>query len=344
MFSDQNGDTMPLALTMGDPAGIGPDLALEAWRQRDKTGVPPYLVLGDVDLLAERAATLGVDIALAPLADTTEACSAWTHALPVVPIRLPVPIQAGTPDPDAGPAVIEAIEAGVDMVRSGRARALVTNPINKHVLYQSGFGFPGHTEFLAALSKPWNVAVRPVMMLASRELRVVPTTIHLPLKDVAAALTKELITDTVETTVRGLQDYFGISAPKIAVTGLNPHAGESGSLGAEETEIIEPAIHELAGSGINVTGPHPADTLFHEAARRTYDAVVAMYHDQALVPIKTLAFDRAVNLTLGLPFVRTSPDHGTAYDLAGTGRARPDSLVEALKLARAICDRRAVAA
>ena len=335
---------MPLALTMGDPAGIGPDLALDAWRHRDRTDVPPFIVLGDPDLLAARAATLGLDVPLAPLDKATDARVAWNEALPVMPVRLAEPVQAGTPNAAAGPAVIEAIEAGVDMIRAGEARALVTNPINKHVLYQTGFQFPGHTEFLAALSKPWNVNVRPVMMLASQELRVVPVTIHIPLKNVAAALTKELITETVEITARGLQGYFGISAPRIAVAGLNPHAGESGSLGAEEIEIIAPAIQDLALHGLHVTGPHPADALFHEAARATYDAVVAMYHDQALVPIKTLAFDRAVNLTLGLPFVRTSPDHGTAYGLAGTGKARPDSLIEALKLAGAICERQAAAA
>lgn len=328
---------------MGDPAGVGPDIALAAWQRRREDALPPFFVIGSPDCLRERASLLGIEAPLKVVAEAAEAADRFQKALPVLPLPVAIAAHVGAPDASSAAAVIGAIEAGVDLIRKGEALALVTNPINKHVLHETGFAFPGHTEFLAALAQGWGGrAPRPVMMLACEELRVVPATIHIPLREVPAALTQDLIVATVETTARGLSEDFGIAKPRIAVTGLNPHAGEGGDLGREEIEVIRPAIERLAAAGLRVSGPHPADALFHPAARATYDAAVAMYHDQALVPIKTLAFDRAVNVTLGLPFVRTSPDHGTAYDIAGTGRASAGSLIAALKLAGEIAKRRRV--
>ncbi len=328
---------------MGDPAGVGPDIALTAWQRRKQDAVPPFFIIGNPGCLKERARLLGIEVPLKVVAEASEAADRFQKALPVLP--LPVATMAcppGAPDASSAATTIGAIEAGVDLVREGEASALVTNPINKHVLHATGFAFPGHTEFLAALAQSWGgkAPVRPVMMLACEELRVVPATIHMPLREVPAALTEDLIVATVTTTARGLSEDFGIAKPRIAVAGLNPHAGEGGDLGREELDVIRPAIERLSAAGLRVSGPHPADALFHPAARATYDAAVAMYHDQALVPIKTLAFDRAVNVTLGLPFVRTSPDHGTAYDIAGTGRANASSLIAALKLAAEIARRR----
>ena len=236
------------------------------------------------------------------------------------------------------PAVRTSIERAVDLVRQGAARAVVTNPISKAVLYGSGFAFPGHTEYLAALASAKGRQLHPVMMLASPALKVVPVTIHVPLKDVPRLLTSELILKTIEITAKDLGRYFGIMRPRLAVSGLNPHAGEDGGLGREEIDIIAPAIAAAQDKGLDVTGPHPADTMFHDAARAGYDVAICMYHDQALVPFKTLAFADGVNVTLGLPFVRTSPDHGTAFSLAGTGKANPRSLIEALKLAASMSD------
>jgi 4-hydroxythreonine-4-phosphate dehydrogenase len=235
--------------------------------------------------------------------------------------------------------VRQSIERAVRLVQQGGARAVVTNPVSKSVLYGAGFAFPGHTEYLAALAAREGEPLHPVMMLASPRLNVVPVTVHVPLKDVPQLLTPDLILTTIEITARDLGRYFGLSRPHLAVTGLNPHAGEDGSLGREEIEIIAPAIEAARAKGLDVTGPHPADTLFHAAARATFDAAICMYHDQALVPFKTLAFEEGVNLTLGLPFVRSSPDHGTAFGIAGTGKASPRSLIEALRLAASMSDR-----
>jgi 4-hydroxythreonine-4-phosphate dehydrogenase len=242
----------------------------------------------------------------------------------------------GRPNDSATSAVQQSIEKAVRLVQAGEARAVVTNPISKAMLYRAGFAFPGHTEYLASLATTGRTAPHPVMMLASKWLKVVPVTIHIPLKDVPAALTEELILSTIETTARDLDRFFGISRPRLAVSGLNPHAGEEGGLGREEIDIIQPAIEAARNKGLDVTGPYPADTLFHAGARASYDVAICMYHDQALVPLKTLAFDEGVNITLGLPFVRTSPDHGTAFTLAGTGKANPRSLIEALRLADAM--------
>jgi 4-hydroxythreonine-4-phosphate dehydrogenase len=249
------------------------------------------------------------------------------------------PVVAGRPDQVAAPAIMQSIECAVRLVQDGTARAVVTNPISKSVLYGAGFPYPGHTEYLAALASTGGTKVHPVMMLASPALKVVPVTIHVPLKDVPGVLTKDLILATIEITARDLGRYFGLKRPRLAVSGLNPHAGEGGGLGREEIEIIAPAIEAARATGFDVTGPHPADTMFHAEARATYDAAICMYHDQALVPFKTLAFEDGVNVTIGLPFLRTSPDHGTAFPLAGTGEASPRSLIEALRLAAAMAER-----
>ena len=326
----------PLALTLGDPAGIGPDITLLAWQAREHAAIPPFVFLGDPDLLVDRAKALGLPLKIAAVDDMRSASTLFADALPVLPIRLPDAVIPGQPDIACGRAVQQSIEDAVRLVTSGEASAIVTNPVSKAMLYRGGFGFPGHTEYLAALASSDGRALHPVMMLVGDDLRVVPVTIHIPLKDVPAALSKDLILATIEITARDLGRFFGIAHPRIAISGLNPHAGEDGSLGREELDIVMPAIEAARDKGLDVTGPHSADTLFHEGARSGYDAAVTMYHDQALIPIKTLAFDTGVNVTLGLPFVRTSPDHGTAFALAGTGTASPNSLIAALRLAAAM--------
>lgn len=326
----------PLALTLGDPAGIGPDITLLAWKARTRESIPPFVLLGDAAVLADRAAALGLSVPLREVADASDAIGIFADALPVLPVPVAGAVIAGRPDQAAMPAVQQSIMRAVSLAQQGAARAVVTNPISKATLYRAGFAFPGHTEYLAALAAKDGLPLHPVMMLAAGTLKVVPVTIHIPLKDVPRALTKDLILATIETTAKDLGRFFGIERPRLAVTGLNPHAGEDGSLGREEIDIIAPAIEAAFEKGLDVTGPHPADTLFHAGARSTYDAAIAMYHDQALVPFKTLAFEEGVNVTLGLPFVRTSPDHGTAFAIAGTGRASPKSLIEALRLADAM--------
>ena len=334
----------PLALTMGDPAGIGLEIALMAWAQRIQRGLAPFVMFGDVVALAQRARHLGIDARIEVAADARSAAAIFHDALPVINMALAVPANPGQPDARNGPAVIASIEAATAAVAHGEARALVTNPIAKSVLYEAGFAHPGHTEFLGALAERLAPGRRfaPVMLLASDELKVVPLTIHIALAAVPGAINTPLITETVRTLWQALGRDFGITSPRIAIAGLNPHAGESGNIGLEDRDIITPAIQALKAEGLAVTGPHPADTLFHASARKTYDAVVAMYHDQALIPIKTLAFDRGVNVTLGLPFVRTSPDHGTAFDIAGQGIANPESLIQALLLAADMASKRAL--
>lgn len=323
----------PLALTLGDPAGIGPDITLLAFQARLGVdgGVPPFVLLGDPDVMAERARALGLAIRIEPIGEVAAAPSVFANALPVLPLSVARPVVAGRPDPANAAVVQQSIEKAVALVQNGEASAVVTNPISKATLTGAGFGFPGHTEFLAALAG--REASDAVMMLVGEGLKVVPVTIHIPLKDVMGALSTERIRKTLEITARDVARYFGLARPRIAVTGLNPHAGEDGTMGREEIEMIVPAIEAARRQGLDVTGPYPADTLFHAEARKLYDVAVAMYHDQALIPVKTLAFDTGVNVTLGLPFVRTSPDHGTAFSLAGTGRASARSLIEALRLA-----------
>jgi 4-hydroxythreonine-4-phosphate dehydrogenase len=324
---------LPLALTLGEPAGIGPDLTLAVWHRRRELGAPPFYVVGDPEFLTARAHAFGLDV---PVKSVTprQAADAFATALPVVPLSSRVTAAPGRPDDSSAPAAIGAIDRAVADVMAGEAVAVVTNPIAKSVLYRAGFTDPGHTEYLARLAeRASGRAVMPVMMLWSPELAVVPVTIHIPLRDVITQLTTRLIVDTGRIVARDMAARFGIARPRLAMAGLNPHAGENGTIGREDVDIVAPAIAALRAEGIDVRGPLPADTMFHAAARATYDAALCMYHDQALIPIKTLAFDHGVNATLGLPFVRTSPDHGTAFDLAGTGRADPSSLVAALKLA-----------
>jgi 4-hydroxythreonine-4-phosphate dehydrogenase len=326
----------PIALTMGDPAGIGPDITLMGWLRRDAEKLPPFAFLGDAALLEARARQLGIGVPLALIDTAEEASTAFAGALPVLPGPRALEVSAGQPSSEAASAITSSIERGVALALSGAAAAVVTNPIAKHILAKAGFPHPGHTEFLGALAQARGLAATPVMMLCGAGLRVVPVTIHIPLASVPAALTTELIVETARIVARDVRHYFGIAAPRLALTGLNPHAGEDGMLGHEDQAIIVPAIQALRDEGMQVSGPHPADTLFHARARQGYDAALAMYHDQALIPLKTLAFDEGVNVTLGLPFIRTSPDHGTAFDIAGSGKARPDSLIAALRLAAAM--------
>jgi|SRR4051794_4791053 len=322
----------PLALTSGEPAGIGPDIAIAAWLRRNEAELPPFYLLGDRQFIADRVKHLGLQADIADV-NAEEACSAFGKALPVVATGKAATAPPGRPDGSSADAALASIRQAVGDVVSGRARALVTNPIAKSVLYRAGFQHPGHTEFLAELASHDGMTPQPVMMLWSPTLAVVPVTIHLPLRDAIAQLSSELIVSTARIAVADLKTRFGIANPRLAISGLNPHAGEFGTLGTEDDEIVAPAIAALRNRGIQARGPLPADTMFHEAARKSYDCAICMYHDQALIPIKTIAFEDAVNVTLGLPFVRTSPDHGTAFDIAGTGKANPASLIAALKLA-----------
>jgi 4-hydroxythreonine-4-phosphate dehydrogenase len=322
----------PLALTSGEPAGIGPDIAITAWLRRNELKLPPFYLLGDCRFLADRAKLLGLKIELADLSPD-EACNAFAHALPVVATGHAATARPGQPDATSADAAMASIRKAVADVRTGKAGAVVTNPIAKNVLYRAGFRHPGHTEFLAELAANGGRPPQPVMMLWSPALAVVPVTIHLALREALAQLSSELIVTTARIVVADLKARFGVASPRLAVSGLNPHAGEHGSLGTEDIEIVTPAVETLRSEGIDARGPLPADTMFHEAARKTYDCAICMYHDQALIPIKTIAFEDAVNVTLGLPFIRTSPDHGTAFDIAGTGKANPSSLIAALRLA-----------
>jgi len=325
---------LPLALTLGEPAGIGPDITFAAWRRRAELGVAPFYILADPKFLRACAEHIAPDVPIT-VVEPPAAAAAFAQALPVVDIGVTITAKPGHPDDSSAPAAIAAIRRAVQDVHTGRARAVVTNPVAKSILYRSGFAEPGHTEYLAKLAaEMMGIAAQPVMMLWSPELAVVPVTIHLPLREVMPRLTTELISTTGQIVARDLKQRFGIARPRLAIAGLNPHAGEDGALGEEDSTVVAPAVARLRAQGIEARGPLPADTLFHAAARATYDAALAMYHDQALIPIKTLAFDHAVNVTLGLPFVRTSPDHGTAFDIAGTGRADPSSLIAALQLAQ----------
>lgn len=333
----------PLALTIGEPAGIGPDISLALWTKRETLGVPPFLLLGDPDLLAARARLLGLSVKI-EVAGVADAPARFASALPVQPLGMAATAAPGKPDATSAPVVRAAIEQAVALVQAGKAAAVVTNPIAKAVMQQAGFPFPGHTEFLASLAASGGgKAPRPVMLIWSEELAVVPVTIHVPLAEVPRLLTADLIVETGRIVVREFVQRFGIARPRLAVCGLNPHAGESGMLGGEDEAVVRPAVERLRADGIDASGPWPADTLFHAEARARYDVALGMYHDQVLIPAKTLAFDHAVNVTLGLPFVRTSPDHGTAFDLAGTGKANPSSLLAALKLAARLAEAEAPA-
>jgi 4-hydroxythreonine-4-phosphate dehydrogenase len=323
----------PLALTMGEPAGIGPDVTLAVWRERQERNLPPFYVLADPETMRSRAELLGIDVPI-EVVEPGEAVSVFQRALPVVPLEVGAFASPGQPNPAAARGVIEAIARGVGDVRAGLASALVTNPINKKALFDAGFQHPGHTEFLGMLSAAWSGSpAHPVMMLAGPGLRAVPATIHVPISAVPNLLTEAMLVRTARTIDHDMRRRFGIANPRIAVAGLNPHAGEGGVMGTEDDAVIRPAVSALRAEGIDAFGPLAPDTMFHADARARYDVALCMYHDQALIPTKTVAFAETVNVTLGLPFVRTSPDHGTAFDIAGTGKADISSLAAALRLA-----------
>lgn len=323
---------------MGDPAGIGLEIAVRTWERSD---APPFYVIGDPDAVARAAG--GRDLRIAVIDDPSNAAGVFADALPVFPQTLATPEQIGSPNTANAPAIIRAIETAVAHVRAGVAPALVTLPIAKSVLYDAGFRYPGHTEFVAHLTADMaGVGSRgPVMMLATEGLRVALVTIHAPLAEVAAKLTTADIVEKARVVLQALARDFGIARPRLALAGLNPHAGESGSIGREEIAVINPAAALLRAEGHDVTDARPADSLFHTEARARYDAVLCMYHDQGLIPLKMLDFWGGANITLGLPIVRTSPDHGTGFDIAGKGLARIDSFVAALRAASDISARRA---
>jgi 4-hydroxythreonine-4-phosphate dehydrogenase len=322
----------PIAVSIGEPSGVGPEIAASAW---SRLGARlPFFVIGDPEHLT------GYGAKIIEIANPSETLSAASKGLPVLPHAFEAPAVPGVPDPANARGVIDVIARGVDLVMRGEACALTTGPIHKKALKDgAGFRFPGHTEYLAHLAG----VDRVVMMLACAELRVVPVTIHIALDQVKDALTPELLRDTIRITHEALRRDFGIAAPRIAVAGLNPHAGEGGAMGRDEIEMIAPQVEALRAEGMAITGPMSADTMFHARAREGYDAAVAMYHDQALIPIKTIDFAGGVNVTLGLPFIRTSPDHGTAFDIAGKGMADPTSFIAALEMARDMAVARGIA-
>ncbi|WP_269716841.1 4-hydroxythreonine-4-phosphate dehydrogenase PdxA [Caulobacter sp. NIBR2454] len=329
--------TRPLALSLGDPAGVGPEIVAKAWAEL-RTGGPAFMVVGDAQSLRAASGAPSVRAVTGP----KQALEVFADALPVLDLPLQSPVVAGQPNSAHAGAIIRWIETGVGLALSGQVGGLVTAPIAKAPLYEAGFKFPGHTEFLAELTAgaPLTGSRGPVMMLTAGDLRVSLVTIHTPISAVPEALSVEAILAAARVTVQALKQDFGILSPRLAVAGLNPHAGEDGGIGREEIEVIRPAVDVLRAEGVDVRGPSPADSLFHAEARTRYDAVLCMYHDQALIPVKMLDFWGGVNVTLGLPIVRTSPDHGTAFDIAGRGVARPDSLVQAILLADQIAGRR----
>jgi 4-hydroxythreonine-4-phosphate dehydrogenase len=331
--NNQTKNSHSIAVTMGEPAGIGPDIILRAWSQRQLHNIPHFTVIGSKDVLITRSAQLGLKLQLQQVKNADEALTC-SQAIPIIETKNPMQCLAGQPDAKNSAGVIEAIELASQLVIDGEFEALTTCPINKKSLYDCGFEYPGHTEFLAKLCQDMTgKTAYPVMMLAGPQLRSVPVTIHIALCEVKNVLDINLILKTARIVAIDLRNRFGIADPVMAFAGVNPHAGEQGSMGREEIDFILPAVEMLKAEGFNAIGPLPADTMFHERARQTYDVAICMYHDQALIPAKTLAFDDAVNVTLGLPIIRTSPDHGTAYGLAGTQNAKPDSFVAALKMA-----------
>ncbi len=328
---------------MGEPSGIGGELTLLAWMRRKSEAIPPFFAIDNPQRLRILSAHLGLKIDLAEIAHPNEACECWDQALPVLTRPLSCPVDFGQPTSENAPDVIGAIDTAVDCVFSNTASAIVTNPIQKKTLYDAGFTYTGHTDFLAALAhkqRPAEVTNAPIMMMAVPGLRTVPVTIHVSLSTAIAAIDRQSIVKCGRAVYQALVKDFGISEPRIAVTGLNPHAGEDGSLGHEESHIIYPAIADLSREGISVSGPFAADSIFAEAKRKMWDAVICMYHDQALIPVKTLDFWNSVNITLGLPFIRTSPGHGTGLDIAGTGTAQPSSFIAALRQAADLAQQR----
>tara|TARA_E500000318_G_scaffold111929_1_gene132734 strand:+ start:5709 stop:6737 length:1029 start_codon:yes stop_codon:yes gene_type:complete len=322
-------DILPLAVTPGEPAGTGAEITLKAWSTA-RNRLSPFFLLDDPDRLEKLSRLIGENVPVRVIDKPEDAVSVFERALPVLPISFSTPPVPGKLDPANGGAVIAGIERAVQLIGEGQSSGVVTNPIQKSVLYEAGFKYPGHTEFLAALAGP---DITPVMMLAAPTVRVVPATIHIPLNQVPEALSTEMIISKARITAKALKRDFGCKAPRLAIAGLNPHAGEGGTIGTEDRDIIAPAVEALKAEGIAAFGPLSADTMFHAEARESYDVAICMYHDQALIPIKTLDFWGGVNVTLGLPFIRTSPDHGTALELAGTGRAHADSMIAALAMA-----------
>lgn len=327
----------PLALTMGEPAGVGGEITLKAWAERREADLPVFFVIDDPQRLRMLSAELNLGIGIHVIDQPRDAEAVSENNLPVMDVGLSGQYVPGKPSPTSAKAVLGSIDRAVTLALAGEVGGIVTNPIQKSSLYDSGFRFQGHTDYIAHLC----AAPHPVMMLASDTLRVVPVTQHIPLAEVHKVLTTDMIMETGRITAAALKSDFGIPAPRLAVAGLNPHAGESGKMGDEEQTIIAPAIEALRAEGIAVSGPLSPDTMFHEKARVKYDAALCMYHDQALIPIKTIAFDSAVNVTCGLPIVRTSPDHGTALDIAGQGIANEAGLIAAVRLAGEIAARRA---
>lgn len=326
-----------LAVTMGDPAGISGELTLAAWRDRNRMDLPPFVAIDNVERLAAVAAKLGWDLPVAAVSSVGEAAACFAGALPVLPLELPGEVILGQANPQNASAVTCSIERAVQLAMAGEVGGVVTQPVHKATLYGSGFAFPGHTEFLAHLTH----ATKPsIMMLAGAGLRVVPLTIHEPLAKAIARLNAEMIVETSLRVAEALRRDFGIASPRLALAGLNPHAGEDGAMGDEEIRFVRPAAEQLRALGVQVLGPLAPDSMFHAAARAQYDAAICLYHDQGLIPLKTLAFDEGVNITLGLSIVRTSPDHGTAFDIAGTGKASPASFFAALRMADEIARRR----
>ena len=330
--------TGPLALTLGDPAGIGPEIVVKAWNELRRSG-PPFVVVGDYQSVASASGATEVRRVLSPV----DALAIFEDALPVIDLPLKGPVVAGQPSPTAAPAIIQWIETAAGLALSGAVCGMVTAPIAKAPLYEAGFKFPGHTEFLGELTQAatFDGARGPIMMLVAKDLRVSLVTVHSPLASVSSLLSIEAIVNAALVTAQALRIDFGVDSPRIAVAGLNPHAGESGAIGREEIDVVEPAVRALRDLGVDAKGPYPADTMFPDAMRATYDAAICLYHDQALIPVKMLDFWGGVNVTLGLPIVRTSPDHGTAFDIAGRGLARPDSLIAAIRLADQIARARA---
>ena len=324
-----------LAVTMGDPAGIGGELTLRAWLDRERRASPVFMAIDNPERLRALAADLGWQVPVREIQSPADAAACFGQALPVLPTELPVRATPGKPDARNATAVVQSIDTAVSLARSGLCAGIVTQPIHKSTLYGVGFAFPGHTEYLAHLT---HSAEPSIMMLVGGGLRVVPVTIHEPLATAISRLNAEMVETIAVRVAKALREDFAIAEPRLALAGLNPHAGENGALGDEEIRFIRPAAERLRASGLDISGPHAADSMFHAAARAKYDAAICLYHDQALIPLKTLAFDEGVNITLGLPIVRTSPDHGTAFDIAGQGVANVSSFAAALQQAELIAN------
>jgi 4-hydroxythreonine-4-phosphate dehydrogenase len=327
----------PLVMTMGEPAGIGGEIAIKAWQDRLAMNIPDFFILDDPDRLKRLGKRIGMEIPVKTISSPGEVAATYPDALPVMPLGTAIDVEPGIANPEYVSTVLESIDRAVDYAVSGDVSGIVTNPIHKKTLYDGGFRHPGHTEYLALKSA---AGTMPVMMLTCPGLRVVPVTIHMALREAVDALNTDVIIANGIVTAEALQRDYGIEQPRLAVAGLNPHAGEDNAMGDDEEKVIAPAVRALQAKGIDCFGPAPADTLFHAAARSTYDAVLCMYHDQALIPLKTIDFERGVNVTLGLPFVRTSPDHGTAFNIAGSGTASPLSLIAAIREAASMAAQR----